>query len=52
MPFHLLTFRQLVDELVEVADLLHQRVVDLLDTDAAHDTFDARSVRVELRAFS
>jgi hypothetical protein len=34
--------------LVEVAELLHERVLDVLDTHAAHDPGDQRSVRVEL----
>ena len=45
---HRLALGQLVDELVEVADLLHQRIVDVLDADAAHDPGDRRGVRVEL----
>ena len=33
---HRLALRQLVDELVQVADLLHERIVDILDACAAN----------------
>ena len=46
---HRLALGELVDELVEVADLLHQRVLDLLDADPAHRPGDQRGVRVERR---
>ena len=45
---HGLALGQLVHQLVEVADLLHQRVLHLLDADPAHDTGDERGVRVEV----
>ena len=43
---HLLAPRQLVDELVQVADLTHQRILDLLDPDAADQAFDLGARRV------
>src|SRR5690606_4320716 len=44
---HRLALRELVDQLVEIADLLHQRVLDLLDADPADDTLDQAAVRVD-----
>src|SRR6476646_2203668 len=38
---------ELVHELVEVADLLHQRVLDLLDAHSADHACDQPSVRVQ-----
>ena len=41
--------RELVHELVEVADLLHERVLDLLDAHAADHACDQPCVRVQPR---
>src|SRR5690606_3266228 len=38
---------ELVDQLVEVADVLHQRILDVFDPDAAHHALDQRAVRME-----
>jgi hypothetical protein len=46
---HLLPSRQLVDQFVEVADLAHDRVFDLLDADAADQALDQRPVGVGAR---
>src|SRR3954471_22316547 len=46
---HRLAPSELVDELVEVADLLHQRVLDVLDADPADHTVDRGCLRVEVR---
>jgi hypothetical protein len=35
---HRLSFCEFVDQLVEVSDLAHERVVDLLDVDTANYT--------------
>jgi hypothetical protein len=40
---------EFVDELAEPADLVHQRILDLLHAHAAHDARDQRRVRVERR---
>ena len=40
---------ELVDQLVQVADLPHQRVFDVLDPDAAHHARDQRAVRMQGR---
>src|SRR5690554_4458505 len=45
---HRLAPSQLVDELVEVADLLHEGVLDLLDPHAADHPRDLVDPRVEL----
>lgn len=44
-----LTPREFVYELVEVADLSHQWVVDLLYLHSAHDACDERGIRVQRR---
>jgi hypothetical protein len=41
---HRPTLRKLVDKLVEPANLLHQRVLDVLDAHAADDTGDEVSI--------
>jgi len=46
---HRLAFCQLVDELVQPADLLHQRVVDLFHANAADHALDQRRVGVQGR---
>jgi hypothetical protein len=48
---HLLSLGQLVHELVEVTDLLHQWVIDLFDAHAADDASDQLDVRVQLGSF-
>lgn len=40
---------QLVDQFVEVADLLHERVSDVFDTHSTHDAGDERRVHLGLR---
>lgn len=40
-------FRQLVDELVEIADLAHRRFLDILDADAANGARDQLPERVQ-----
>ena len=44
---HGLAFGEFVDELVEAADLPHQRIIDLFDAHAADESIDQRGVRVE-----
>src|ERR1051326_375716 len=39
-------FGQLIDQLVEPADFLHQWIFYLFHTDAAHHAFDERTIRV------
>ena len=46
---HGLALGQFVDQLVQVADLLHQRVLHLLYEDTAHDAFDQCRVRMDER---
>ena len=46
---HLLAFGEFVDEFVEVADLLHKGVLDVLDADAADGAGDEGGVGVPLR---
>src|SRR5688572_11210349 len=46
---HGLSSRELVDELVEVADLLHQRILDLLHPHPADDARDERGLGVDVR---
>src|SRR5690606_29660516 len=46
-----LALPEFIDELVEIADLPHQRVLDFIHPDAAHHALDQRRVRVELRCF-
>jgi hypothetical protein len=41
--FHRLTLGEFVDEFVEIADLSHQRFLNLLDADAAYDAGKQRS---------
>ena len=43
--------RQLVDQLVQISDLPHQRILDLLDPDAADDAGDLADVRMKRRRF-
>ena len=47
---HRLALGEFVDQLVELADLLHQRVLDRLDAHAADDALDQRRVRVSAGA--
>ena len=44
-----LAFGKFVDELVQVAYLLHQGVVDFFHAHAAHDAFDERGIGVNPR---
>lgn len=46
---HRLSLRQFVDQLVEIADLPHQRVFHTLDAHAAHHAGNQRAVRVYRR---
>jgi hypothetical protein len=46
---HRLAAGELVDQQVEVADLLHERILDLLYPHPADDPRDERDVRVESR---
>src|SRR5687767_11954222 len=46
---HRLALGELVDQLVQVTDVAHQGVLDLLDADAADRPGDQRRIRVELR---
>ena len=45
---HRAALRELVDEFVEPANLLHQRVVNVFDPHAADDPRDERSLGVEM----
>jgi hypothetical protein len=42
--FHLLPFCELVDQLVEVANFLHQRIFDIFHAHPAHYAFDERTI--------
>ncbi len=44
---HLLSFSKFVDELVQVAGFLDQRVFDFLDAITTDDTFNQMGVRIE-----
>lgn len=44
---HLLTFRQLINQLIQIADLLHQRILDRFDAHPAHHPLDQRAVRMD-----
>lgn len=44
---HRLPLRQLIDQLVQPPNLLHQRVGDFFDADAADDALDLRGVGME-----
>ena len=46
---HRLSLGELVDQLVEVADLLHQWIVDVFDTHPADHSCDQRGIRIEAR---
>src|SRR5690606_28672478 len=46
---HRLPLRELVDQLVEVADLAHERIFDLLHAHATDHAFDELARRVKLR---
>src|SRR3569832_794114 len=48
---HRSPLRQLVDELVEVPDLPHQRILDLLDPYTTDDAGDLADVRMQRRGF-
>src|SRR5689334_2718472 len=45
--FQRFAFGELVDQLVQIADLLHQRVLHRLDAHAAHHTLDQRCIRMD-----
>ena len=45
---HLLPLGQLIDQLVEVPDLLRQRILDLLDAVPADHALDARGIGIQL----
>src|SRR5262245_30323475 len=47
--FHCLALGEFVDEFVEVADLAHHRLLNLLHTDAAYDAGDQKAKRVHPR---
>src|SRR5262245_44261865 len=47
--FHRLALGEFVDEFVEVADLAHHRLLNLLHADAAYDAGDHKAGRVHLR---
>src|SRR5581483_880506 len=47
--FHRPALGEFVDEFVEVADLAHHRLLDLLHADAAYDAGDQKAGRVQLR---
>jgi hypothetical protein len=49
---HRLSFCELIDQLVQVAQLLHQRIFDLFDTHTAHDALDERAIRMKARCLS
>src|SRR6185503_4034458 len=46
---HRFSLRELIDELVQVANVFHQRIFDFLQTNAAHQAFDERAVRMNRR---
>src|SRR5688500_3326146 len=48
---HRPAFRQLIHQLVHVPDVAHQRVLDLLDPDAADDAGDLADIRMQRRRF-
>ena len=45
--FHRFSFGEFIDQFVQIADLLHQRVFDFLHANAAHDAFDQRPVWIQ-----
>src|SRR5688572_22710951 len=45
-------FRQLIDQLVQVPDIAHERILDLLDSHAADDTGDPAGVRMQRWRFA
>lgn len=46
---HLFALREFVDQLVEIADLAHQRLLDLFDPHAADNALDQFPRRIEFR---
>src|SRR5688572_5983730 len=50
--FHGPALRQFVHQLVQVPDVAHQRVFDLLDSDAADDAGDLAGIRMQRRRFA
>ena len=48
-PVHGFAFGQFVDQLVQVADFSHQRIDDILDSDAADQAGDSGPRRVQPR---
>ena len=42
-----LSLCELINELVQVANLLHERVLNFLHANAAHHAFDERSIRID-----
>jgi hypothetical protein len=47
--FHRFPFCQFIDQFIEIADIPHHRILDLLYSDAANDTFDQSASRIQLR---
>jgi hypothetical protein len=46
---HRLSLGQLIDQLVQVTDFPHRRLLDILDPDAAYDAFDQGSQGIDER---
>src|SRR5690606_32001625 len=47
---HRFTLRQLVDQLVQIANLAHGRLLDVFDSDAANHTLDQSARRIRARS--
>jgi hypothetical protein len=43
---HRLTFCELVNQLVQVSDFLHERICYFFHPDTTHDAFDERGIRM------
>jgi hypothetical protein len=46
---HRLSFSEFIDELVQVADFFHQRVLDFFDANTTHDALDQRAIGMKSR---
>ncbi len=48
---HRLSFCEFVNEFVQVAYLLHQRIFDFFNANATHNALDKRTVRIDCWGF-
>src|SRR5262245_44184423 len=49
---HRFSFRELINQLVQIANFLHQRIVDFFNANAAHNAFDERTIWMNGRCLS